>query len=1146
MPPKISVVVPFFNVEEYIRDCLDSLAAQSLRDLEVIMVDDGSTDGSTVIAKEFAEHDARFKLVQQDNQGLGGARNTGARHATGTYLAFVDSDDLVPANAYALLTGSLDRTGSDLAAGKVLRFNDMSQWQSGMYGKVFEKDRERTHITREPELIRDRIVCNKVFRRSFWDAHGLEFPGDLYEDTPVAFPAHVLATAVDVVKEYVYKWRLRPNSITGNRFELDNLQARLAMVDFVRTYAAEKAPRLVAAWDSYVLENDFESLVGAMAGVAEEERGPILELAAAELERVKPAAIGEQKIRRRLMLALIKRRKLDELLELFALTPAQLRGIAAERRGRLRRRWYARYPYLDDASVGVPQEVYDVTDEIELTARVRSARWVDGLLHIEGHARLDYLEAAEPGSYEISVWLRDTKSRARINLPVTRVHRPDVTADSNQDGLCYDWSGWEIILDPARLGRREATWQLHAQVVCDGLKRSVEVRSPWLGRDLWPGARSVATDTLIVPVAAVSGRFSVRVRSVEAAVTGSRATEGMLELEGWAAEPRTALTARVNDGTAELSVPLEAVGDRGFRARLPLNELIRGIQRPADLTNWDFRLTGGGEDLTLHLGPGFTEAAYGLDSHEIAITRTRYGTFRVVERASRPVVQEARWDGDLLVVTGYQAAGVPHPDQLVIKHRVSGVEHVVPLEWDGDRFTVAIAVREQPRFAESLPIGTGTWDLYARGTGPDVTVVVERTRIETLPFWQTVGHHDYVLNTSNMDSLELRAVVALSDAERGPYAARRRQETEYVEYRRRPIRKMVVMDSFDSRQYSDSPRALAEELTRQALGYEIVWVSADGQFTVPEGERVVLRDSLEHYEVLATASHVVANNPMPPWYVKREGQIYLQTWHGTPLKKIGFDIPAPKWAGADDYLVRFARDVAQWDHLVSPNPFSTPIFARAFAYDGSQLEFGYPRNDLLRSDRAEATAARVRELLGIPAGKKVVLYAPTWRDDHAKTGAAMRIEIDLDDFEERLGDDHVLLVRGHINVRGGIEGSAAGRLIDVTRYPDIADLYVTADVLITDYSSVMFDFAVTRKPILFFTYDLAHYRDVLRGFYFDFETEAPGPLLSTSAEVIEALSSIDAIQTRYATAYTAFTDKFCPWDDGGASGRIIDRIFRGC
>jgi CDP-glycerol glycerophosphotransferase len=280
---------------------------------------------------------------------------------------------------------------------------------------------------------------------------------------------------------------------------------------------------------------------------------------------------------------------------------------------------------------------------------------------------------------------------------------------------------------------------------------------------------------------------------------------------------------------------------------------------------------------------------------------------------------------------------------------------------------------------------------------------------------------------------------------------------------------------------------------------------------------------------------------------KRAGQRYVQTWHGTPLKHLGYDIGVPKFASGVGYFDFLAGDVAQWDLLLSPNPFSTPIMAQAFRFTGEICESGYPRNDVLLADGATGRAAEVRRRLGLPAGKRVVLYVPTWRDDQHDASGAYRLDfrLDLAAAARQLADDYVLLIRGHHLMAAGIPALPwPGFARDVTGYPDIADLLLVTDVLITDYSSVMFDFAPTGRPMLFFTYDLEQYRDELRGFYFDFVACAPGPLLTSSDEVVAALADLNAIAASYRPAHAAFTARFCPLDDGKASARACDQIFR--
>lgn len=229
--PALSVVVPFYAVEDYIGDCLESLRQQTLRDMEIICVDDGSTDASLLIAEAYASVDSRFRVVRQENQGLGPARNTGASHARGRYLAFVDSDDLVAPRAYSRLVNSLETTNSLIAAGNTLRFTRKGYvTQSWAHRRAFSATRRGTSIFELPELADDRMVWNKVYRRDFWEAGGFKFPAIRYEDYPVTLPAYLAADSVDVLSDHVYFWRIRGGgtSITQQSLRLDNLRDRYA------------------------------------------------------------------------------------------------------------------------------------------------------------------------------------------------------------------------------------------------------------------------------------------------------------------------------------------------------------------------------------------------------------------------------------------------------------------------------------------------------------------------------------------------------------------------------------------------------------------------------------------------------------------------------------------------------------------------------------------------------------------------------------------------------------------------------------------------------------------------------------------------------------------------------------------------------
>jgi CDP-glycerol glycerophosphotransferase len=331
---------------------------------------------------------------------------------------------------------------------------------------------------------------------------------------------------------------------------------------------------------------------------------------------------------------------------------------------------------------------------------------------------------------------------------------------------------------------------------------------------------------------------------------------------------------------------------------------------------------------------------------------------------------------------------------------------------------------------------------------------------------------------------------------------------------------------------------------RRGAQLEHLWVVADGMARVPEGSVALRENSREHHEALARARYVVANDHFPEWFRRREDQVCLQTWHGTPLKRLGFDVSAMHKTKRR-FEAHWDEQVRNWQHVVSPNRFSTPILRRAYRLEGEMIETGYPRIDVLARPDREELARGLRERLGVPEGTRTVLYAPTFRDQVLDRRNRYRLDLHLDIelLRESLGSDTVILFRKHHYVVDPVPATADGFVRDVSSYPDATELMLAADVLVTDYSSMMFDFANTGRPMLFFTYDLDTYRDELRGFYFDFIERAPGPLLGTTAELAEALNDLDAVSARYAQRYADFAAEFCELDDGAAAARVVDHVF---
>ena len=358
----------------------------------------------------------------------------------------------------------------------------------------------------------------------------------------------------------------------------------------------------------------------------------------------------------------------------------------------------------------------------------------------------------------------------------------------------------------------------------------------------------------------------------------------------------------------------------------------------------------------------------------------------------------------------------------------------------------------------------------------------------------------------------------------------------------------IVYQSFEGR-YADNTRVLYEALRAREPAHDHVWLADPAHAAAfPPDALTVPYGTEQCIEALESADLVLANTHTDLPWTKRPGALYLQTWHGTPLKRIHLDV---LWA-PEGRLDRLSHDVAQWDVLLSPNRASTERLRGAFGFSGEVLESGYPRNDILSRPDREAVRERVRRDLGIPDGSTAVLYTPTWRDDvvFAKGEAAAfadgdreyALDLDVDAFTQRLGDDHVLLLRLHYMLRGRLEPVEHHAVRDVSLHADVGELFLAADVLVTDYSSTMFDFAVTGKPLLFYTYDLEDFENRVRGFYFDLSAVAPGPLLETTGELLDALAELPRVTAAYADRYAHFRDTFCHLEDGHATERVLDRV----
>lgn len=372
--------------------------------------------------------------------------------------------------------------------------------------------------------------------------------------------------------------------------------------------------------------------------------------------------------------------------------------------------------------------------------------------------------------------------------------------------------------------------------------------------------------------------------------------------------------------------------------------------------------------------------------------------------------------------------------------------------------------------------------------------------------------------------------------------ARARRALKYAYYRLNrmlPVdRRLAVYCAYSGRGVKCNPAAIYAKARELAPHIRGVWiVKADRVGEVPDGVEFVVEGSAAYFQVLARAQYLINNAHFADYYVKRKGTIHLQTHHGTPLKYMGRDgltHNGRDGKGSDKLQER----VAMWDYSLAANPHTTAAWRTAYPGEWESLEYGYPRNDVL-VNAAPEHGRRVREALGIPDGKRVILYAPTHRGSDSRRFVGY---LDVEALAKALGDDTVILLRTHYFYDKLTPKDAEGaKVIEVTEYPVVEDLYLAADILITDYSSAMFDYAVLDRPIVIYASDWAKY-STSRGVYFDIFEARPGVVVTGLDELIAKFAdgTVDDAEARQ-----RFRDRFCALEDGRASERVVRRVLLG-
>ena len=1170
----LSIVVPVYNVEHYLGPLLVSVQRQTYRDIEIIVVDDGSTDGSLSVARRFRRRDPRIRIISQANAGLGAARNAGAVIAKGEYLAFIDSDDTVDRHAFRYTIATLEVTGSDLAIAPYRRLVREQERPAGPWIHLaHEHERLAVDIDDAPDILVNAVAWSKVYRRAFWEDNAFRFPeGVLYEDQVVSARAYALASRFDIVTHPSVNWRVREDRSSISQVPLslrntrDHLVAARGSLDELGSNGHERARRARLA---QLLTNDYAHNIPMLPDVGAEEWATFRDALTWLVEEAdaSPDVWDDVPMRNKVAYALViddRRTELRAFLvadgwrtDRFATTIAGA-DISADLEA------------LAETLAGVPASAFHLsTFETRLRSETRQVRWIDATtLEITGHAIINHVD---PATHEIGITAALTSAATGRRVAATHAgFERDPLASTAFSSANVDGGRafFRVLIDIAELADAEGDFAVELTLNVGEVERRRHLHDHRRGAVV--DARlhdGVLTDVISDAVGYLVVR---RTRPADVAertqVTGRRvdihlaATSDLEEIALVRADDRfdtavsiAAVSRRAGEhrgGHATVTIP-EAI----FPAADSHRERVWRIVGRCRGGEWKSIIAGGDIPLRGNGGPGTVTLERRVAGRQRrsrtapADPRRSYfpgSGLLVVQRERAAVISDMEMTEDRLV--GRLSLRTRPGDSIRVELSSRRMTLDVPASIVDDgtlEFDVPLSAARWGGPVLSLP--RGDYHLLVHVAGQTIRPLAAGSLLRALPIARSDGTARVWIGSDADGHPTISLDAPLRADERGPYRQRRLQAMARAGVlRERPAQPFVFFRSLYGEATGDSAEAIHHELRRRGSGLGLVWSTSDASVPVPEGGRRVIEGSEEFYRTMTSASYVVVNVHQPDWFIKSPGQVLIQTMHGYPFKLAG----SRHWAASalppsrvDSFLFR----AGQWDYFVSPAAYATPLlreFLPTEGWAGEMLELGYPRNDVLLSAEAHALRERTRTSLGIAPERKVVLYAPTYRDYLAidEFRARALTSLDLRRLARTLGSGYAILVRAHMmNARAGFSSRGA-EILDVTDHPSINALMLASDAAVVDYSSLRFDYALTGKPMIFFVPDRERYfagRESMA----DYDATSPGPHLTTTGQVIDALRDLPAARSRYADAVRRFRTEFMELEDGRAAERLVDRVF---
>lgn len=1139
----ISVIVPVYNVEDYLEECLDSLLRQGDVNLEVIMIDDGSTDSSGEIADRYACKYDNFFCHHIKNQGLGHARNYAVTYARGKYIAFLDSDDIIPDYTYYKMFLVAEKNGAELTICNVARFNSTGVSPSPLHRKVFLKYEETTHITNNHNLINDTISCNKLIRRDFYARNQFAFPENiLYEDIPVTIPMHVLCNKVAMVKEIGYLWRVRDGaskSITQQTQSMKNLEDRIEILRRLDVFFRENVDDedLNLEKQYKCLDVDLKIFVNVCASLTEQDAYKMID----RINEYIDEAIDERAFEK---LAIIDKQKYSFVRN------RDLRGLL----GFLNYKGYYSEPIEEKNGkllIDLPEEYFtiadrDITEEFKryppnislgkITVTDEEIKMVGYLYWRRLNIRL--------GQQDIRIFLSDYKKRIELKVEphksrvITKKNGPTIAQYSqkvskyNLDGAGFVFSiGIKDIINnniDEGLYHFEVEYRNRIFEGCDILK------------GISAGRRIKLNETRILNEEKSARLFITDAEEMNIWVESQPLIATRVKKDG----NKIVFLTNHNLKYGELRESSQD-GEKKQLETIDDNTYGIDVSKLQKDTKYYIASAAEGKENNVY---SLTEELFHTGENPFVLVRSnKTKKTNIVIKDSFTIIDNIKLDKDRASILA-KKMGVDtnfksslRLARIVAEDKYSEEELCLSetriFETDENNSNMIFDI-DFTKKAIDKRLYSGRRKVYIEYHFSNGSSVREQIFCKNVHYKVKLKGITAELFSDDNARLTLRSTRFWPENQLSGTSRNILIKKKYPEYMKAPIVKTrILFEASWGDKYSCNPRAIYEYIDKNYPEYECIWALNDDRIPINGKGKRVRRGTLKYYYYLATSKYLVNNVNFPQTYIKRDGQIEIQTMHGTPLKTLGMDVAdeMQNQQIIDNFIERNSR----WDYLITQGRFVEEKAYQMFRVHPQILKTGYPRTDHLMN-ASKKDLQDIKSKLGLPSEKKIILYAPTWR-----TRNHFDMNLDIEFMREALSNDYILLVRiHHFSAKGYDIPEDKEFVFDVNNYSSIEDLYLISDVLITDYSSSMFDFALLDKPMIFFTYDMDEYCNNLRGLYVDFRKESPGPICMTTEEVVYAITNTDDITKKYDERVAAFKEKFLTYETNNSSELVVKQAIR--